>query len=465
MPRGQVGDRMEKMTLREVAQALGVSPEAYGDREITDITIDSREAGEGFLFFAIKGDRFDAHDFVADVLAKGAVAAVCSRPIEGAAADRIIPVADTRAAFLALAKYYRSKFDIPVVGLTGSVGKTTTKEMVASVLSQKYKTLATQGNFNNEIGLPKMCFRLDGSYEAAVLEMGMSGFGEISRLTDTARPTVGIITNIGVCHIEMLGSREGILKAKMEILEGMSPDAPLIINGDNDLLPGGVKGIPNPVIVCGITCDNADCRAEDIVQNRDSMSFVIHYRGERYPVELPAVGMHNVYNACIAFACGMLLGVTPEQAVRGLSAYVPAGMRQKIVRRGGLTVIEDCYNASPDSIKAALRVLADFDCQRRIAVLGDMKELGSYSRTAHLECGRAAAERRIDVLLAYGPEAKAYIEGAGNGVPTALYFDDKQALTKALCGMLADGDAVLFKASRAMKLEEIIQSVYDVIPE
>ena len=442
---------------------MGVDPSEYPDREITNVTLDSREVNEGSLFIAVKGDRFDAHDFVPDVLAKGAAAAVCQRQIDGAERDRVICVPDTRLALLALAKYYRSKFDIPVVGLTGSVGKTTTKEMVAAVLSQKYKTLATQGNFNNEIGLPKMCFKLDSSYEAAVFEMGMSGFGEISRLTDTARPTVGIITNIGVSHIEMLGSREGILKAKMEILEGMSSSAPLIINGDNDLLPKGVKGIPNPVVVCGISCQKADCRAENIKQSQDSMSFVINFRGSRYPVVLPAVGMHNVYNACIAFACGMLLDVSPEQAVKGLSEYVPTGMRQKIVRRGGITVIEDCYNASPDSIKASLRVLRDLDCARRIAVLGDMKELGNYSRTAHLECGAAAAENGMDVLLAYGPEAKAYIEGAEGAIPTALHFDSKQALVLKLCAMLQEGDAVLFKASRAMKLEEVIESVYEVI--
>ena len=456
---------MESMKLTEIASVLGADPSGYSDTEITNVTIDSREAGEGSLFIAIKGDRFDGHDFVTDVLSKGAAAAVCGRPIEGVPENRIICVSDTRLAFLALAKHYRQKFDIPVVGLTGSVGKTTTKEMVAAVLSQKYRTLATQGNFNNEIGLPKMCFRLDSSYEAAVFEMGMSGFGEISRLTGTALPTVGIITNIGVSHIEMLGSREGILKAKMEILEGMSPSAPLIINGDNDLLPKGVEGIPNPVVVCGISCENADCRAENIEQHSDAMRFVINYRGSRYPVVLPAIGMHNVYNACIAFACGMLLDVSPEQAVKGLSEYVPTGMRQKIVRRGGITVIEDCYNASPDSIKASLRVLRDLECTRRIAVLGDMKELGSYSRAAHLDCGKAAADNGIDLLFAYGPEAKAYVEGTEGKVPVALHFDDKRDLVIKLCSLLQEGDAVLFKASRAMKLEEAIESVYEVFGE
>lgn len=454
---------MDTMKLREIAAALGCNPEIYGDRDVNAVTIDSREAGEGSLFFAIKGDRFDAHDFVREVIDKGAEAAVCSRKIDGVPDNRLIYVEDTRLAFLALAKYYRTKFDIPVVGLTGSVGKTTTKEMVAAVLSQKYKTLATQGNLNNEIGLPKMCFRLDSSYEAAVLEMGMSGFGEISRLTDVACPTIGIITNIGVCHIEMLGSREGILKAKMEILEGMEQSAPLIINGDNDLLPSGVKDIANPVIVCGIDCDNADCRAEDIIQTENGMKFVINYKGDRYDVSLPAVGIHNVYNACVAFACGMLMDVSPEQAVKGLAEYVPSGMRQRIVQKGGITVIEDCYNASPDSIKASLQVLSDYNCTRRIAVLGDMKELGDYSYTAHTSCGKIAAEKNVDVLLVYGPEAAGYIKGADGRIPCALHFDDKDELASALCAMLCEGDAVLVKGSRAMKLEDVIAKVYDSI--
>lgn len=456
---------MDIINLREIASALGASPEIYPDRNVTNVTIDSREVAHGSLFFAIRGERFDAHDFVRDVIAKGAEAAVCSRKVEGIPDDRIIYVDDTRLAFLALAKYYRSKFNIPVVGLTGSVGKTTTKEMVAAVLSQKYKTLATQGNLNNEIGLPKMCFRLDSSYEAAVLEMGMSGFGEISRLTNAARPTIGIITNIGVCHIEMLGSREGILKAKMEILEGMDKSAPLIINGDNDLLPDGVAKIPNPVIVCGIDCGNADCRAENIVQTENGMKFVINYRGERHNVKLPAVGIHNVYNACVAFACGMLMGITPKQAIKGLAEYVPTGMRQKIVKRGGLTVIEDCYNASPDSIKASLQVLGDYKCNRRIAVLGDMKELGDYSYTAHTTCGMEAARANVDVLLAYGPEAQGYIKGADGRIPCTLHFNDKEELANALCSMLKDGDAVLVKGSRAMKLEDVIAKIYESVKD
>jgi UDP-N-acetylmuramoyl-tripeptide--D-alanyl-D-alanine ligase len=343
------------------------------------------------------------------------------------------------------------------------VGKTTTKEMIAAVLSQKYKTLATQGNLNNEIGLPKMCFRLDSSYEAAVFEMGMSGFGEISRLTDTARPTIGIITNIGVCHIEMLGSREGILKAKMEILEGMDDSAPLIINGDNDLLPSGVAGIPNPVVVCGIDCENADCRAENIIQTENGMNFVISYKGGKYPVKLPAVGIHNVCNACVAFACGMLMDIAPEQAVKGLAEYVPTGMRQKIVKKGGITVIEDCYNASPDSIKASLQVLSDYKCKRRIAVLGDMKELGDYSLTAHTVCGETAADKHVDILLAYGPESEGYINGACGRIPCALHFNDKEELAAKLCEMLREGDAVLVKGSRAMKLEDVITKIYESV--
>ncbi len=456
---------MDLFTLREAAQALGCNGDRYGSEEVGGVVIDSREAGEGSLFFAIKGDKFDGHDFVKGVLQKGALAAVCERVPEGAPEEKILLVEDTRRAFLALAGFYRAKFNIPVVGLTGSVGKTTTKEMIAAVLSQKYRTLATEGNLNNEIGLPKMCFRLDESYEAAVLEMGMSGFGEISRLTRTARPTIGVITNIGVSHIEKLGSQKGILKAKMEILEGMDPTAPLVINGDDSLLNAGVCGLTNPVLKFGIDCEDADCRAVDVIQTDEGMSFTIEYRGGAYKAELPAVGMHNVYNACAAFVCGMLAGVSPEEAVRGLAEYSPSGMRQRIVHKNGVTVIEDCYNASPDSVKASLNVLANCKCRRRIAVLGDMKELGEYSYTAHTSCGAFAAEKSADVLLACGPESAGYIEGANGRIPCALHFSQKSDLSAALCAIVRDGDAVLVKGSRAMKLEDVISDLYNALDE
>ena len=449
---------MDKMTLFQVAEAVGAAKPA-ADAEITSVCIDSRAIQPGCLFVAIKGENFDGHTFVRSALENGAAAALCSDEIPDAPGP-VVLVEDTVRAMGALAACNRARYSIPLIGLTGSVGKTTSKDMVASVMNQHYRTLATEGNLNNEIGLPRMCLRLDSTYEAAVIEMGMSDFGEISRLTAIARPTIGLITNIGVSHIENLGSREGILKAKLEILEGMAPDAPVVLNADNDMLMSAVDKLERPVVLYGIDNPAAHCRAENIRQLDSELRFTLTYKEVKRDIILPTVGMHNVYNACAAFVCGILAGVTPDEAVAGLAAYVPDGRRQKFTRKGGMVFIEDCYNASPDSIRASLSVLASADCTgRRIAVLGDMLELGDYSQTAHTDCGRLVAENGIDCLLAYGEAARWYVEGAGEQVESCLYTDKAQ-LADALYNMLRPGDAVLFKASRGMKLEDVFNELY-----
>ncbi len=450
---------MDKMTLSEIAAAVGAAAPA-ADPVIETVCIDSRAIQPGCLFVAIKGENFDGHAFVRSALSAGAAAALCSDEVPDAPGP-VLLVEDTVRAMGALAGYNRSKYDIPLVGLTGSVGKTTSKDMVAAVLGQHYRTLATEGNLNNEIGLPRMCLRLDSSYEAAVIEMGMNNFGEISRLTAIARPTIGLITNIGVSHIERLGSREGILKAKLEILEGMAPDAPIVLNGDDDMLMSALDKLERPVVLYAINNPNAQCIASDIEQLEGELRFTLTYENVKHQIVLPAVGMHNVYNACAAFVCGMLAGVTPEEAVAGLAGYVPDGRRQKFTRKNGITFIEDCYNASPDSIKASLAVLASAECTgKRIAVLGDMLELGDYARRAHSDCGKLVAENGIDLLLAYGTNAMYYLEGAGENIESRLY-DDKAQLAEELCGLLADGDVVLFKASRGMRLEDVFNAIYD----
>ncbi len=451
---------MDKMSLFAIADAIGAArPET--DCEVTSVTIDSRTVTEGCLFVAIIGENFDAHTFVPSVMEKGAAAAICSRPVEGVSGP-VLLVKDTVRALGALAAYNRSLYNIPLVGLTGSVGKTTSKDMVAAVLSQHYSTLATEGNLNNEIGLPRMCLRLDSTVEAAVIEMGMSDFGEISRLTAIARPTIGLITNIGVSHIERLGSREGILSAKLEILEGMAPDAPIVLNADDDMLMSALNQLDRPAVLYGINNPAAQCVASDIRQSEDELRFTLTYKDVKRDILLHTVGMHNVYNACAAFVCGLLAGVTPDEAVAGLAGYVPDARRQKFTRLGGMTFIEDCYNASPDSIRASLAVLASAECSgRRIAVLGDMLELGDYAPTAHRRCGEAVAANGIDLLLAYGTDAAYYLEGAA-GVESQL-FADKTALADRLMELLGEGDVVLFKASRGMKLEDVFNDLYSRI--
>lgn len=448
---------MNSISLSQIAEWCGGT--LSGDDDFIDnISIDSRAIKENTLFVAIKGERFDAHDFVADVQKNGAAAVMCHKRVE--CSIPVIYVEDTSKAFLLLAKNYRKSIDgLKVIGLTGSVGKTTTKEMTYAVASSKYRTIKTQGNLNNEIGMPKTLFTLDSSTEAAVIEMGMSNFGEISRLSSACLPDIGIITNIGVSHIEYLGSRDGILKAKLEILDGMKKGSTLILNGDNDKLQT-VKRDDYNVVFFGIDNEEADVRAAQIEEKNGCTEFTVCYSGSSQKVTIPTVGIHNVYDALAAFSVGLELSIEPQRIAEALSEYEPSGMRQRIKSVNGITVIEDCYNASPDSQRAALNVISSMAAERKIAVLGDMLELGEYSNKAHREVGEYAAEKNIDLLLCYGKEAKNIADSAKSKGVNVKHFTDKSALFTELLKELKSGDAVLFKASRGMKLEEVIEMLY-----
>ena len=448
------------MNLRvsEIAKALGM--ELNSQNIINRVSIDSRDVDENTLFFAIKGERFDAHDFVADVAQKGVGAVVCHKKVECSAP--VIYVEDTKKALLEFATYYRCSIEnLLVVGLTGSVGKTTTKEMVACVLAQKGETLKTEGNLNNEIGVPKTLFRLESGTKNAVIEMGMDGAGQITVLTKCAKPDCAIITNVGVSHIENLGSREGILNAKLEILEGLPKGAPLFLNGDNDMLVT-VKNDDYKVIFFGIENKTCDVLAEEITEIGLTTEFVAVKGDTRQKITIPTVGIHNVYDALTAFAVGIEYGVAPHKIAEGLLGYTPSGMRQRIKEIGGITVIEDCYNASPDSQKAGLNSLCKIAKGRKIAVLGDMLEMGSYSETAHRTVGEYAAECSVDMLYTYGEESKYMADGAKkSGLDNVFAFTDKTELTNALLSEIKTGDTLLFKASRGMKLEEVFEKIYE----
>ncbi|MCR5484432.1 MAG: UDP-N-acetylmuramoyl-tripeptide--D-alanyl-D-alanine ligase [Clostridiales bacterium] len=446
---------MEKLSIKEITEAVGGI--AGFDGFVSDVCTDTRALTENCLFVCIPGERFDGHDFAETAVENGAYAVLCERDT---GVKNQIKVKSVAKALLDLSGYYRRLFPINVVGVTGSVGKTTTKEMTHAVLSSKYKTLKTEGNLNNEIGLPKTLFRLDKSYQAAVIEMGMNHLGEISRLTAAAAPTMGIIGNIGVSHLENLGTRENILKAKLEMTDGMKKDAPLILNGDDEYL-SGAEISDRPVVYFGIDSGKCRFKASDIVSEGFKTSFTVSFDGMKQKIELPAVGKHNIYNALAAFAAGSLVSVSPEDAARALSSYTPSGMRQRMRSIGGISFIEDCYNASPDSVKAALTTLSNLSCKRRIAVLGDMLELGSVSSESHRLSGRLAAENNVDILLTYGERSvETAAEALTAGVKEVESFDDKEKLSERLIPILRDGDAVLFKASRGMKLEDVINNVY-----
>lgn len=446
-----------RLTLQEIEQITGGT--LFGkDCEISAVTLDSRTVPPKALYVAIKGDRFDGHDFCDAAVHNGAVAVVGEQDLQ--LSVPYIRVQSTRQALLDIAKLHRNRHkDVKVVGLTGSVGKTTTKEMTYAVLAAQYETVKTEGNLNNEIGMPKTLFCIDETTEAAVIEMGMNHFGEIARMTAACQPNAAIITNIGVSHIEFLGSRDGILQAKTEILQGMPKGAPLILNGDDDKL----QAYTNPeyrLLYFGIDNQNADVRAENIREANGETFFTVCFDGKTQAVRVPTVGKHNVYDALAAFSAGLVCEIPPEKIAEGLLHFVPTGMRQRVRAVGGITVIEDCYNASPDSQKAALNVLCASAAKRKIAVLGDMLELGRYSETAHRAVGAYAAEKKVDLLFCYGQNAAWIAEAAGSAVKS-YYFTDKSALFDALRAEIRAGDAVLFKASRGMALEEVIEKLYE----
>ena len=449
---------MKAFTLQEAAAALGL-PQMQAQATLADVCTDTRKIQPGSLFVCLRGERFDGHSFASQAAQLGAAALLVDHPVDADVPQLV--VTDTGKALLQLAGWYRRRFQLPVVGLTGSVGKTTTKEFIALVLGAKYNTLKTQGNLNNEIGVPQMLFRLEDSHTAAVIEMGMNHFGEISRLTRAVAPTVGLITNIGVSHIENLGSRAGILQAKLEILEGMAPDAPLIVNIDNDMLRT-VKLGDRPLLTFAIDDQRADFTATDIAEQGSTTTFTVHHSTFTRPVTIPTVGIHNVYNALAAMAVGYVTGVDPAAAASALANYVPAGMRQNLVQVGGVQVIEDCYNASPDSMRAALQTLGKLPVHRRYAVLGAMLELGDYAKEAHTQVGKMAAENGIDGVLAYGADAAYIVEAAKQaGLENARLFDTKEELAQSLAQQVQPGDGVLFKGSRGMHLEDVMHTVYE----
>lgn len=449
---------MKAFTLQEAAAALGL-PQMQAQATLADVCTDTRKIQPGSLFVCLRGERFDGHSFASQAAKLGVAALLVDHPVDADVPQLV--VTDTGKALLQLAGWYRRRFQLPVVGLTGSVGKTTTKEFIALVLGAKYNTLKTQGNLNNEIGVPQMLFRLEDSHTAAVIEMGMNHFGEISRLTRAVAPTVGLITNIGVSHIENLGSRAGILQAKLEILEGMAPDAPLIVNIDNDMLRT-VKLGDRPLLTFAIDDQSADFTATDIAEQGSTTTFTVHHSTFTRPVTIPTVGIHNVYNALAAMAVGYVTGVDPGAAASALANYVPAGMRQNLVQVGGVQVIEDCYNASPDSMRAALQTLGKLPVHRRYAVLGAMLELGDYAKEAHTQVGKMAAENGIDGVLAYGSDAAYIVEAAKQaGLENARLFDTKEALAQSLTQQVQPGDGVLFKGSRGMHLEDVMHTVYE----
>ncbi len=451
---------MKNLTLENIAAVTGgrySGPDEKKAVEVTAITTDSRNVEPGGLFVAIKGERVDGHRFIPQVMAQGAAAAISEVDL-GEQDYPYIVVESSLQAVKDIAEFYLKQLSIPVVGITGSVGKTSTKEMTYSVLSQKYRVLKTAGNFNNELGLPLTVFRLRDTHEMAVLEMGISHFGEMRRLAKVARPDTMIMTNIGDAHVENLGSRDGVLKAKTEFAEFLKPDGHVILNGDDEHLAtvhelNGVRPI-----WYGLDKKN-DYWASNLVS--------LGLKGTRCDLHTPlgniagvTVGMpgrHMVYNALAAAAAGVVYGLTLEQIKAGIESNETLAGRFNIIDTPRYTIIDDCYNASPVSMKASLDVLQD-GTGRRVALLGDMAELGPDEKQLHASVGEHAARLNIDAVYTAGPLCKCLAQAARQGNPAldVQAFDTLEALQAALPSLLHDGDTILVKASHCMHFENIV---------
>lgn len=463
---------MKNMTLENIEKACGgryIGTEAEKKTEVLGVVIDSRQVESGYLFVAIPGEKVDGHKFIPDVFAKGAAAVLSEQQLEDPAGPYIL-VESTTKALRDLAEYYRKSLDIKVVGITGSVGKTSTKEMIASVLSEKYRVLKTEGNYNNEIGLPLTIFKIRAEHEVAVLEMGISEFGEMHRLATMANPDICVITNIGLCHLENLKTRDGILKAKTESFAHLKKDGIAILNGDDDKL-STIRQVGDKEPVFYGMEEKMEYREDPKksvyatgVENLGlyGMQARIHTpEGER-DVRIPIPGEHNVYNALAATAVGLSLGLSLDQISAGILKAKTIGGRTNLLNTGSMTVIDDCYNANPVSMKASIDVLATAE-GRKIAVLGDMGELGENEKKLHYEVGEYLAKKEIDVLFCAGELSEEIAKAAQKESKTCevYYFKTRDALLEQLLPFLKKGDTVLVKASHFMEYPKIVKALTD----
>ena len=446
---------MGRITLAQAAKWCG----GYVDPKYKDIVFlgannDSRKIEKDQLFIALHGER-DGHDFIPAALKKGASAVLCNH------CDGDFPaivVEDTRLALGEIARGERERIGMKVVGITGSVGKSTTKEMVAAVLESTYKVSKTPANHNNDIGMPMAILAMPEDTEVAVLEMGMNHFREIAYLASIGKPDIAVIINIGTMHIEHLGYMEGIMKAKLEILEGMVPGGTIVLNGDDPLLWNQRTELNGKAMYFGVRNPEADVTGSDVCQKADTLSFTAKAGNAVLPVAMALEGAHYVHDALAAVAVGMQMKVSPENITKSLCAFRNMEGRQEIFEKNGFTVIRDCYNAGPESMTAALNVLGNRS-GRRVAVLGDMLELGVCSDAEHYKIGRVAAEK-ADVLLAYGDHSLRLLYGAitgGMSQSMARAFTDKGKLVEVLRQMAKPGDVLLFKGSRGMRMEEVLE--------
>lgn len=452
---------MLELNLQEIVKATkGALLKEADVKEIKAVSTDTRKIEEGTMFIALKGENFNGNNYVLDAFNKGAKIAIVDEvkcDLNELKEDvALIKVQNTGRALMDLAKFYREKLGLKVVGITGSAGKTSTKDLVAAVLSDKYKVFKTKGNFNNEIGLPLMILELDSTYDVAILEMGMRGLGQIKELAEIASPDLGIITNIGISHIEILKTRENILKAKMEIATFFDKNNTLVVCGNDDFL-GALPEAKYKIVKTGVG-ENFEIGAKNIALEELSSKFTV-YNGEKeeeFSLDMP--GEHNISNLMLGIAIAKELGVSFEEMKRGLKNIEATSMRLELIKKDGFSILNDCYNSSPVAVKSAIDVMKNIEGKRRIAVLGTMRELGHKSEEAHMEIGKYAKENGIEKVLCFGDFSENIKEGYGEG---CTVYENKEELIKDLLNIICEGDIILVKASRSLKFEEITKALLE----
>ena len=448
---------MLDMTLDRAAEICGATLCGCGDgtMRLNEMVIDSRKVGPGDLFAAFKGEHTDGHDYIDAAFRRGAACCLAERIPEGEMRP-ILLVENVQKAMGKIAAAHRQALQIPVIGITGSVGKTSAKEMIAAVLERRYPILKTEGNLNNQLGVPMTVSRISPEHRAAVVEMGISGFGEMTELAQIVRPTIGVFTMIGQAHLEFLHDRAGVFRAKTEMLREMTEDGVVIVNGDDDMLSG--LECRQRKICFGVG-QNCDVRAEELqVDDKGRYSCRIVWGSRQIPVQIPAIGKHMIYAALEGAAVGIVLGLSDEEIRDGIASYRPVGSRSALTQTAYLTLIDDCYNANPDSVKSGIESLKELP-GRHVCVLGDMLELGEQKHEMHRQIGAYAVEQGIDLLLCTGALGADIAEGAGK---IGRWFPDKENLVAALPGLIREGDCVLVKASRGMHFESIAQALKEL---
>ena len=450
---------MRNITIGDILKMTGAeaSFEIDENARVCNISNDSRDIKEDTIYAAIVGERLDGHDFARAALENGAIAAI----VEKRVTEKDILVKDTRRALKDIAMGYRSRFDIPFLAVTGSSGKTTTKDMLYFAVSESRKTLRNLGNLNSEIGLPMTVFNLDESHECAVLEMGMYVQGEIDYLAEIVKPHFAIITNVGVAHIQSAGSRENILKAKMEIANYMTQSDVLLINGDNDMLQTVDMGAIKPSVYKYGLEEHNDIRLISYETTESGMKIRADILGKITEYEIPTLGIHNIYNSLSVMGLCSLMGLDMKKSSEGIRKYQPSKYRMEIKSVSGKTLIEDFYNANPDSLRASIETFRQMQGERKVAVLADMLELGAISENEHMNAGIQASEI-FDVIICIGSDAKYIGKGAienGFDKGRVYYFANNEEAVSEINSILRPGDAVLMKGSRGMKLEEVAESI------